>query len=600
MRRRSSRRDTRRRFAALYALIAGLAIVAASRPAMGQTSPADLFPPPDAETANLAASLATRVALAPPPASQATRLNGGTDACPPMELPPIFGPPPGSSFQRSLGRFGLGAPVAPGTISAHAPAWEHVPTPDPKHEPPHAPAQHDCLSADAEYRELDFSPDPWLNCQTWDGCSELGAYGGKHLNLTQRPWVECFTPLYEPGPWPPSYDCLGPTNLVRPKFYVFGDFRTAFANNNNVGNAQGVWANRLNLDIDFWLTATERFHMFWGPLDEGQQFTGLIFDDSRVEVDDHFDGFDGNTDTMFVEGDLGYIVGGLTGRDAPFDLPFTAGLVPLVFQNGIWLEDAFIGAAATLPAKNSPELDWSNFDTTFFMGFDELTTRAFNGDDDAVFVGATTFIERRGGYIEAGWAYVHDPNTQGLSYHNVGLSYTRRYLNTVSNSMRAIINVGQDGPESERTADGALLIMENSLISRMPYNVIPYLNLWAGIDRPQPLGRLQGPLKNTGINFESDLLTGYPILDDTANDTLGGALGVDLLGGAFDRQLIVEAATVHPFDDAAFAAGDQYAVGVRYQRKLNYCLLLRIDAMHGWLENSEDIDGARIELRHKF
>jgi hypothetical protein len=598
-RRRSSRRDTRRRLGPLHALIACVALVTSPQTAFGQALPEELFPPPDSDAADLAAPLATRVAMAPPPATQAEPINGYADACPPVALPPIFGPPPGSSFLPSLGRFGPGVPVAPGTVSSHAPAWELMPTPDPK-QPPHVPAQHDCLSNDAEYRELDFSPDPWLDCQSWDGCSEFGAYGGKHLNQTQRPWVECFTPLYESGPWPPSYDCLGPTNLVRPKFYVFGDFRTAFANNNNVGNAQGVWANRLNLDVDFWLTATERFHMFWGPLDEGQQFTGLIFDDSRIDVDDHFDGFDGNTDTMFVEGDLGYIVGGLTGRDAPFDLPFTAGLVPLVFQNGIWLEDAFIGAATTLPAKNSPELDWSNFDTTFFMGFDELTTRAFNGDDDAVFVGATTFIERRGGYIEAGWAYVHDPNTQGLSYHNVGLSYTRRYLNTVSNSMRAIINIGQDGAESERTADGALLIMENSLISRMPYNVIPYLNLWAGIDRPQPLGRLQGPLKNTGINFESDLLTGYPILDDTANDTLGGALGVDLLGGAFDRQLIVEAATVQPFDDAKFAAGDQYAVGVRYQRKLNYCLLLRMDAMHGWLENSEDIDGARIELRHKF
>jgi hypothetical protein len=549
----------------------------------------------------LAASLATRLGAAES-ASQATRLTAPPALETAMARPSLFGPPPGSSFQRSLGRFGPGYAAPPGAISAHTPPWEQMPTPDPKQEPPHAPLAHDCHSVDAPYREHDFSPDSWLAPYTWDGCSELGIYGDKHLIPTQRPWFECFTPLYETGPWPPSYTWFGPTNLARPKFYVFGDFRTAVANNNNVDNAQAVWANRLNLDIDLWLTATERFHMFWGPLDQANQGVGLIFDENRIDFDDKFDGFDQNTDTMFFEGDLGYILGGITGQYAQFDLPFAAGLIPLVLQNGIWLEDAFVGAAATIPARNSPLLDFANFDTTFFMGFDELTTRAFGADDNANFFGATTFIERRGGFIELGYAFVDDPADQGRDYHNFGLSYTRRYLNLVSNSLRAILNTGQQGPQDDRTADGVLLIMENSLISHRPYNTIPYLNLWAGFERPQPLGRLQGPLKNTGINFESDFLTGYPILDDSANNTCGGAFGVDLLGNAFDRQLIIEAATVQAFDDPAtrIAPGDQYAVGVRYQRKLNHWLLLRADAMHGWLRNSEDIDGVRVELRHKF
>ena len=383
---------------------------------------------------------------------------------------------------------------------------------------------------------------------------------------------------------------------------MYGDFRTAVANNNNVANAQSIWANRLNLDFDFSITATERFHAFWGPLDEGQQFSSVIFDDSSLEVDEHFDGFDQNTDAMYFEGDLGYIVGGLRGIDAPFDLPFAVGLIPLVMQNGVWLEDGFVGAAVTIPARNNPWRDWSNFDTTMFVGFDELTTPAFGGDDNANFVGATTFIERRGGYIELGWAYVDDPQDLGRSYHNLGVSYTRRYLNTVSNSMRVIVNAGQDGPQNQRTADGVLLLMENSLLTPLPYNVVPYANLFAGFDRPQSLGRLQGPLKNTGINFESDLLTGYPILDDSANNTYGGAFGVDLLGRQFDRQLMLEAAVVQAFDDPAGrnAAGDQYAAGIRYQRRLNHALILRADAMHGWLENSNDVDGARVELRHKF
>ncbi len=297
---------------------------------------------------------------------------------------------------------------------------------------------------------------------------------------------------------------------------------------------------------------------------------------------------------MYFEGDLGYILGGLEGRYAQFDLPFAVGLIPLVLQNGIWLEDSFVGAAATIPARNSPELDISNFDTTLFVGFDELTTPAFAGDDNANFVGATTFIERRNALIELGWAYVDDPTNQGRGYHNFGASYTRRYLNLVSNSARVIFNTGQGGPQDQRTADGVLVLLENSLLTPLPYNVIPYLNLFAGFDRPQSLGRLQGPLKNTGINFESDQLTGYPLLDDSGNNTYGGAFGVDLLGGCFDRQLIIEGAVLQAFDDPAqrIAPGDEYAVGVRYQRRLNYSLILRADVMHGWIGNSDDVDGA--------
>lgn len=464
------------------------------------------------------------------------------------------------------------------------------------------PLQHDCRSYEVPYCTGDFGIDPLEDYYCWDPCNELGIYGGKHLNCTQRPWVECGWPLYGPGPLPPSQTWLGPTNLVRQKFYVYGDFRTAVANNTNINNAQTVWANRLNLDLDYSLTATERFHAFWGPIDRGQSFSGFNVNSGDVEVVQEPDLWDKNTDTMFFEGDLGSIWGGLNGVSAPFDLPVAVGLIPLVLQNGIWLEDAFVGAAATIPARNAPILDWSNFDTTFFVGFDELTTRAFNGNDNAKFVGATTFIERRGGYIELAWAYVADPTDSRLDYHNFGLSYTRRYLNLVSNSARIIVNTGQGGAESQRTADGCLLLLENSLLTPLPYNLIPYCNLFAGFDRPQPLGRLQGPLKNTGINFESDLLTGYPTLDDSGNDTYGAALGVDLLGRQFDRQFIVETAVLQAFGDPVgrIAPGDEYALGVRYQKRLNNSLILRADAMRGWIENSRDISGARVELRHKF
>jgi hypothetical protein len=178
-------------------------------------------------------------------------------------------------------------------------------------------------------------------------------------------------------------------------------------------------------------------------------------------------------------------------------------------------------------------------------------------------------------------------------------------LNLVSNSLRAIVNSGQSGPESTRTADGLLLIAENSFLSPWPYNVIPYVNTWVGFDDPQSVARAGaagGVLFNEGILFESDNLTGYPTLDATANNTYGAAIGVDLLSPEFTHQLILEAAVVQVFGDSADrnAPGDQYGIGARYQVPISNATLLRFDVMHGWLGGADDVTGARAEYRWKF
>jgi hypothetical protein len=109
-------------------------------------------------------------------------------------------------------------------------------------------------------------------------------------------------------------------------------------------------------------------------------------------------------------------------------------------------------------------------------------------------------------------------------------------------------------------------------------------------------------LRNTGILFESDNLTGYPTLDATGNETYGAAFGIDLLAPEFTHQLILEAAVLQAFGDPAFrnAPGDQYGIGARYQVPISHAHLLRFDVMHGWFENSDDATGARAEFRWKF
>ncbi len=460
----------------------------------------------------------------------------------------------------------------------------------------------DCRSQLSCYSSDDFSGDPVYDHLPWAPYDDIGIYGGKSLVPTQRPWVEWPVPFYGAGELPPPGDLFGPTNPTSPRLYVYGDYRVGVAQNNNVANDASVLAHRLNLDVDFWVTSTERFHMFLNPFQENGQF--MRFENG--EFFNEFDLFDDGADTLFFEGDLGYMLGGAEHTYSNFDMPIAIGLIPLLFQNGIWMQDAMWGVAATLPARNNPRFDWSNYDITFFAAFDNVSTLAQPADEDAArLFGATTFIESRGGYFEIGYAFVDDTDGRGRSYHNIGTSYTRRYFNRVSNSLRAIINFGQDGPEDLRTADGVLLLCENSLISENPYHVIPYCNFFAGFGRPQPAARAAAfgdVLFNTGILFQVDGLTGYPTLDATGNDTFGAALGVDLLGENFDQQLIVEAAALGVMgnDPNRNAPGDQYGIGARYQVPISNAHLLRFDAMHGWLDNSNNISGVRGEFRWKF
>ena len=112
-----------------------------------------------------------------------------------------------------------------------------------------------------------------------------------------------------------------------------------------------------------------------------------------------------------------------------------------------------------------------------------------------------------------------------------------------------------------------------------------------------------GILKNVGINFETDALTGYPKLNDTGSNAFGGAIGLQYLFN-LDQQLVFEVATVQPFGDPIAGIGvanPQYAFGVRYQIPINKAWLFRADATYQIAEGAdEDNFGIRAEVRRKF
>jgi hypothetical protein len=443
-----------------------------------------------------------------------------------------------------------------------------------------------------------FLPGPQYE-KNYDAQKNVDIYGAKTVVDPPRPPIELGRQQYTSGPYEESSTLFGQLNPLLPGLAVYGDWRTAVAYNSNGGKDIAQIATRLNVDVDFKITGTERIHAFFTPLQKNNKFTRFEFGggDGNNRFNDEFDL---NPQTLFFEGDLGSIYSGFSGTEARFDLPFTVGLFPLFLQNGTWANDAILGGAVTLPARNSRKLGLPNYDITFFAAFDNVDNAGILGPNiknDANIYGVTTFIDAFGGYIEAGYGLLQGRDElDGLQTHFLTAAYSRRYANTVSNSTRVFTNFGNDKDD-----EGVAIISENSLITSLPSTLIPYANFFVGFGNPQPLvdGNGAGILKNVGINFETDALTGYPKLNDTGADTWGGALGLTyLFGQDMGQQVTFEVAMVQPFGDSVIPV--QYGFGARYQIALNRAWLLRADATYQLIEDGEDNFGVRMELRRKF
>jgi hypothetical protein len=465
----------------------------------------------------------------------------------------------------------------------------------------------------AAYKRDLFGPDPDYSDVKYDPAEQLKVYGNKHPVPTQRPVIEWGYPLYDAGPLPAGIPLpFGEKDLMRPQLLVYGDWRTAVAWNDLGKASTAQVATRLNLDVNLQLTGTERFHAFFQPLQQNGTFTHWQFAGNNNGPNKVVNDLNANIQTLFFEGDAGAILAGLTNEYQTFDLPFGVGKMPLFFQNGIWFNDAPIGGAFTIPSKNSPLLDISNMDITFFAEGDNVASNAIKTPAGALDIHAArlwgfhTEIERHEAYIEFGYGYTEDtrPNS-GFSYSNITAAITKRYWHTLSNSIRIIGNFGQNPDNgAKKTADGYVILVENSLITPLPSTFVPYFNGWFGRGNPQALARDPGTgniLLNTGINFETDGLTGFPKLDDTANNTFGGAIGLEYL---FDlqQQIVGEIATVQTMDNPAnrVAKGAEYAVGLRYQIPLTEQFIFRADGMLARLINAKNVAGIRTEFRWKF
>src|SRR5262249_21983946 len=125
---------------------------------------------------------------------------------------------------------------------------------EPQMSPEAKPAPHDAGA---------FGPDPSYADRPYDVEEQLRIYGGNWAVSTERPMLELGRPQYSGGPYNAPGHGLGRKNPTDQAFAIYGDWRTAIARNDNGQGAVNTLATRLNLDVDWKLTATERIHAFF-------------------------------------------------------------------------------------------------------------------------------------------------------------------------------------------------------------------------------------------------------------------------------------------------------------------------------------------------
>ena len=136
-------------------------------------------------------------------------------------------------------------------------------------------------AAAATHKDDAFGPDPTYETKPYSEDAQLKIYGGKFNVQNPRPMLELGRPIYGSGPLQSSGTGMGVKNPTSDAFSIYGDWRTAVARNVNGGARTSVLATRLNLDIDYRFTATERVHAFVRPLDNVTEFTRCEFQRNR-------------------------------------------------------------------------------------------------------------------------------------------------------------------------------------------------------------------------------------------------------------------------------------------------------------------------------
>ena len=376
-------------------------------------------------------------------------------------------------------------------------------------------------------------------------------------------------------------------------YYFF--YRTTLQSFDNGGASQreSEWANRLDLFANLQLTGTEKIILGLRPLDNNRpnRFTKNSFDGSD---DDWSSEFNLDVETLFFEGDVGSLIPNLDQAGLkPIDYGFTIGRQPIIFQEGIIINDTV--DAFGLIRNNIPVPGTSNFRVSGLWAWDAIDRNDDRFRSDPWSLGLFTAADMHRNTVNLDMIYVEDDLDDGDSF-NIGLSSIQRFGHLATAFRVNHSNAFDSDLPNNTAADGTLLSAE---VSWHPpaSNDIVYVNPFWGIKNYTQAGRepiVGGPLASLGILFASPNLSTYGAeLNPFTDDVAGAAVGYQAFWDNNRRNLILEIAGRKDTDGNGL---DSAGFGFQYQQQIGQHYQLQLEGFYSIQEDISDRSGVRVEL----
>lgn len=499
---------------------------------------------------------------------------------------------------------------------------------------------------DGEFPE----PEPELHWKVWEGWMHL-------LELPHEPLVklsECllhaehdgygFTPTTELSnvpigiqplqDRPPLYleypeTFLGPGTIQpgielptggvwRPTFWVFGQERFGFSYREDQGGAKFGEApvNRLNLFGQLNLSGTEHVVIQLRPTDEeegrplltGREYSSVFWKNNSVPAGrrvNHLDGFNGDINSLYFEGQLDEIFAFLDPYDHKYlDYGFSVGRQPMSFQRGLMMNEDMIDAVTVTrnTVYGGPIL---NQRISFVYAWNRLTRVApLFPNTDAKLYGLFSETDFKFNTLYVDFGFVDDPEPTHGDLAVFAVSSTQRwvgYENTYNSRFHLLVSWPTEG-ERTRTAfmgspgnvsgQGELFFSQISMTPHETEDLI-YWNFFWAIDQFTSLARAPqaGPLGDTGLLFAAAGLGLYgPPLATVGNSSVGTAIGYQMFFDTKQQQIIYEVGAREGKANDNF----EIAGAVQYQRAFGQNWIWLVT---GFLSGRQGTDGLSQGLR---
>ncbi len=389
-------------------------------------------------------------------------------------------------------------------------------------------------------------------------------------------------------------------NAIRPRAQLYGFISTILYGGRIDGENQGQLGYNLNLDFNFDLTNTERFHVRYQPfvdIDEPQASGLYRFHNNSGEPDHRFELTEDSVFAWF-EGEIGEMFDFLSpGDHFPDDVHIAVGLIPLVYQNSFLLDDNVLGLVLSKPNIVLPGT--TRVHVQAIAAIDEINAQRAGAPEknDTDLYGLTLQVDAYKKFMEFNFFHLQNNNDSDLSQQFFAASFVSSY-GLFNYAARAMFNANDDRLTGDGQGDGQLYVLDVNhpfLISDYYDKNYIYSTAFFGTEGWNDIA--QGRTGRAGILFRGNGLTNFPLLRNTGTDSIGATIGLKLF---FLREIL----TVNPefsyLIDRSAVSNDQYAFGteIQYIISNHLSMISKFVGVHNEVR-SEDW-GSFIEMRFKF